>query len=230
VILGHYAVALAAKRAAPDTSLGTLVLAAQWLDHIWPVFLLLGWEQVRIAPGHTAANPLEFVHYPISHSLLAVAGWALLLGAVYFAARRNRAAAWVVGAAVVSHWFLDVPMHTPDLPLWPGASPRVGGGLWNWIPATIAVEVGLFAAGVVIYLRTTRAVDRIGSWGLGVMAALLGLIFLGGFVSPPPADVTSLAFGALGLWLFVGLGYWVDRHRVVRASDEVPATSHAALA
>jgi hypothetical protein len=201
VILGHYAVALAAKRAAPDTSLGTLVLAAQWLDHIWPVFLL------------------------------AVAGWALLLGAVYFAARRNRAAAWVVGAAVASHWFLDVPMHTPDLPLWPGASPKVGGGLWNWIPATIAVELGLFAAGLAIYLRTTRAVDRIGSWGLGVMAALLGLVFVSGFFSPPPADVTSLAFGALGLWLFVGLGYWVDRHRVLRAAtEEVPASSHVALA
>lgn len=220
MILGHYAVALAARRAAPHTSLGTLVLAAQWLDHIWPVFLLLGWERVRIAPGATAANPLEFVHYPISHSLVAAAGWALLIGLVYFAVRRNRSAAWVVGLAVASHWLLDVPMHEPDLPLWPGASPVVGGGLWNWLPATIAVELGLFAAGLAIYLRTTRAVDRIGSWGLGVMAGLLALLFLGGLASPPPADVKSLAFGALGLWLFVGLAYWVDAHRTVRAPGE----------
>jgi hypothetical protein len=225
VILGHYAVALAAKKAAPDTSLGTLVLAGQWLDEIWPVFLLLGWERVRIAPGHTAANPLDFVHYPLSHSLLAVLGWGMLLGRAYYAARRYRTGARIVALAVVSHWLLDVPMHQPDLPLWPGSSPVVGGGLWNSIAATVVVELGLFAAGMAIYLRTTRAVDRIGSWGLGAMAALLALIFASGFFSPPPADERSLAISALGLWIFVGLGYWIDRHRAVRAAAEAPAAA-----
>ena len=51
MFIGHFAVALAAKRAAPRTSLGTLFLAAQLLDLLWPTFLILGLETVRIAHG-----------------------------------------------------------------------------------------------------------------------------------------------------------------------------------
>jgi hypothetical protein len=216
MILGHYGVALAAKRAAPRTSLGTLVLAAQWLDEIWPILLLAGAERVRVVPGLMAANPLDFVSYPISHSLLAVLGWGVLLGLLYYARRRYRIGAWVVGAAVVSHWVLDVVVHRPDLPLWPGSSVKVGAGLWSSIAATITVELALLAAGLVVYLRTTRARDRIGSWGLGAMIVLLLLVFLGGFAGPPPADTRTLALSALGLWLFVPWGGWVDRHREPR--------------
>ena len=51
MFIGHFGVALAAKRVAPKTSLGTLILAAQFLDFLWPVFVLLGIEHVRIALG-----------------------------------------------------------------------------------------------------------------------------------------------------------------------------------
>jgi hypothetical protein len=39
MFIGHFGVALAAKRWAPRTSLGTLFFAAEFLDLIWPVFL-----------------------------------------------------------------------------------------------------------------------------------------------------------------------------------------------
>ena len=175
MFLGHYGVALGAKRAAPGASLGTLILAAQLLDELWPLLLLLGLEHVRIAPGLMAANSLDFVHYPISHSLVAAAGWALLVGVGYYLVRRYSRGAWVVAAAVLSHWFLDAPMHRPDLPLWPGSEVRVGLGLWNSVPATIALELVVFALGLVLYLRTTRArPDReLGALGHGRRARLL---------------------------------------------------------
>ncbi|HEX9108226.1 MAG TPA: hypothetical protein VF832_13380, partial [Longimicrobiales bacterium] len=158
MFLGHYAVAFAAKRAAPRTSLGLLVLAGEWLDEIWPIFLLLGWERVRIVPGLMAASPLDLEHYPISHSLLVVLGWSVLVGGLYFAARRYGRGAWVVGLAVLSHWVLDFVSHRPDLPLWPGG-PRVGLGLWNSVPATLLVELALFVTGVVLYFRTRLLVS-----------------------------------------------------------------------
>src|SRR2546430_12017073 len=96
MILGHYGVALACKRLAPRTSLGTLVLAAQLLDELWPIFLLLGIELVRIVPGLMAANPLDFVSYPISHSLVSAVGWGVLLGIAYYAVRRYRPGAWLL--------------------------------------------------------------------------------------------------------------------------------------
>ncbi|HUX34496.1 MAG TPA: hypothetical protein VMV51_11565 [Gemmatimonadaceae bacterium] len=213
MILGHYGVALAAKRAAPRTSLGTLILAAQWADELWPLLLLAGVERVRVVPGYLPANSLEFVSYPYTHSLLALVVWGAVLGGAYLLARKYVRGAWIVGALVVSHWVLDLVVHAPDLPLWPGSGTRLGLGLWHSIAGTLVVEFALLLVGAVVYVRATRARDRIGSWGLWAMLALLAAILLSGLLGPPPADTRTLAFGALGLWLFVPWGYWVDRHR-----------------
>lgn len=215
MILGHYGLALAAKRVSKRTSLGTFILAAQWADELWPLLLLSGAEQVKIAPGRMAANPLDFVSYPYSHSLLMLCVWGSAFGLLYFALRRYVRGSWIVGGLVVSHWLLDLVVHGPDLPLWPGSPMRVGLGLWNSIPGTLVVEFGLLVFGAVVYVRTTTARDRIGSWGLWAMLLLLAAVLISGFVSPPPPDATTMAYSALGLWLFVPWGYWVDRHRTV---------------
>jgi hypothetical protein len=213
MFLGHYGVAFAARRAAPRASLGTTIFAAQFLDELWPVLLLAGVERVRIVPGLMAASALDFVSYPVSHSLLTAVGWGVLIGAIYFAVRRYRRGAWVVGAAVVSHWLLDAPMHRPDLPLWPGSRTLVGFGLWNSVPATAVIELALFTLGLALYLRGTRARDRIGSWGLWAMVGLLAVFFVGALIGAPPPSERALAVTTLGLWLFVPWGWWVDRHR-----------------
>jgi hypothetical protein len=215
MFLGHYAAAFAAKRAAPRTSLGTLFFAASFLDLIWPPLLLLGLERVEIAPGDTAFTPLAFVHYPISHSLLTVVGWSMLIGGAYYALRRSKRAALVVGALVASHWFLDALVHRPDLPLAPGTPERVGLGIWNSPAATIAIELGLFAAGVAVYAQTTDAARPAGRWRLAALVTVLALIFLGNAFGSPPPSWRAVAIAGLGLWLFVAWAYSVDRARTV---------------
>lgn len=212
MFLGHFGVAFAARRAAPRTSLGATIFAAQFLDELWPILLLAGVEQVRVVPGLMAASPLDFVSYPISHSLLMAVVWGAVIGGGYYALRRDRRGAWVLALAVVSHWILDLPMHRPDLPLWPGASPHVGFGLWNSVTATVIIELAFFAIGLAAYVRGTRARDHIGRWALWVMVTLLVAIFLGGLRGAPP-DARTVAISALGLWLFVPWGWWIDRHR-----------------
>ena len=214
MLLGHFGVALAAKRAAPRASLGWLQFAAEFLDELWPILVLAGVETVRVVPGLMAANPLDFVSYPWSHSLAMVVVWSVLLGALYAGWRKYRRGGVVVGLLVLSHWVLDLPMHRPDLPLWPGASPKFGLGLWSSLPLSVLVELALFFGGVVLYERATRSVDRIGRWGFYAMVAVIGVIYLAGVRSPPPADARGVAIGALGLWLFVPWAWWVDRHRV----------------
>lgn len=85
MLIGHFGVGFGAKSAAPKVSLGTLFIAAQFIDLLWPTLLLLGVETVRIVPGATVVTPLLFEHYPISHSLIAVFGWAGLVGGIHFA-------------------------------------------------------------------------------------------------------------------------------------------------
>jgi hypothetical protein len=49
------------------------LLSAQLVDLLWPIFLLLGLEHVRIAPGNTRFTPLDFYDDPITHSTLGAA-------------------------------------------------------------------------------------------------------------------------------------------------------------
>lgn len=193
MFLGHFGIGFGARAAAPRASLGTLFLAAQFIDLLWPTLLLLGVERVRIAPGATAVTPLVFEHYPLSHSLLAVAAWALLLALAYGFLRQDRRGALLVGLAVLSHWLLDAVVHQPDLPLYPGSAVLAGLTLWDSLTATLAVEVPLFLIGVWLYLRATRPRDRIGTWGLGGLVGLLAVIYVGNLFGPPPPDVTAIA-------------------------------------
>jgi hypothetical protein len=133
MFVGHFGVALAAKRLAPRASLAVLILAAQLADVMWPVLVALGIEQVRINPGNTAFTPLDFVAYPYSHSLLLLVVWGLVLGVLTRAHVGGRAAIPLIAGVVVSHWVLDWITHRPDMPLFPGG-PRLGLGLWNSVP------------------------------------------------------------------------------------------------
>ena len=139
MFIGHYGVALAAKRVAPRASLGVLIMAAQLVDLIWPLLLLAGVESVSLATTDNPFLRLTFDSYPWTHSLLTTVGWGVLAGVVYAALRRDRTSGLIVGALVVSHWVLDWTTHLADLPLYPGG-PRVGLGLWQSINATMIVE------------------------------------------------------------------------------------------
>lgn len=214
MFIGHFAVAFAAKRVAPKASLGTLALAATFPDVVWPVLVLLGVERFQIVAGYTAVNPFEFLHYPWSHSLLMTGVWTLLCALAYYALRGDRAGAVWVGAAVASHWVLDFISHRPDMPLYPGGAQRLGLGLWQSVPATFTVEGLLFAAGVALYARTTRATDRIGRNGWWALIAVLLALYLPGPWSPPPPGVNAVAIvGLVAAAVFLPWAYWIDRHR-----------------
>ena len=218
MFIGHFAAAFAAKKVAPKVSLGTLVLAAAFLDVVWPVLVLLGVERFRIVPGFTANNPFDFVYYPWSHSLVMSIVWSLLVALGYFGLSRDRAGAVWVGILVASHWVLDFVSHRPDMPLYPGGGEKLGLGLWQSIPATFAVEGLMFAAGIALYVRATKSKDRVGTiawWAM--VGVLLALYIPGPWSSPPPSENAVAILGIIALAIFGPLAYWIDRHREVVA-------------
>lgn len=218
MFIGHFALGFGAKRVAPAVSLGTFFLAAQLADLLWPTFLLLGLEAVEIQPGNTAVTPLNFVSYPYSHSLVALFAWGAALAALYLAVRRGRlAAALTLAALVLSHWVLDFLTHRPDLPLTLRGDRRVGLGLWESLPATVVVEVLLFAGGLALYLRSTSPRDRTGKVALWSLVAFLLVVYVANLFGPPPPNVTAVAWAGQAMWLLVLWGYWVDRHREARS-------------
>jgi membrane-bound metal-dependent hydrolase YbcI (DUF457 family) len=213
MFIGHAAVALAAKPLAPRVNLGVALVAAYWVDLVWPAFLLLGIEQVRIDPGNTAFTPLDFVHYPWTHSLVAAIAWGVLF-ALVFRMTSSQKGALVLGLLVFSHWLLDALSHRPDLPLWPEGGARIGLGLWNSVPATLAVELTMFAIGLAIYTRSAPARDRVGSLALWGLVGFLLLAYIGATFGPPPPNVAAIAItGIVSGPLFGFWAGWADRHR-----------------
>ena len=216
MFIGHFALGFAAKRVAPRVSLPVLFLAAQLADVIWPVLLLSGLETVRIAPGITVVTPLDFISYPYSHSLLTLAVVGIALGAVCARIAGGRTTFVVVAGLVVSHWLLDFVSHRPDMPLYPGSA-KYGLSLWNSLPATLAVELVMFAAGVWIYSAATAPRDGIGRWSLVAMAAFLVAVYAGNLAGGPPPSVTAIEIaGIAGAVLIVVWSWWTDRHRATR--------------
>lgn len=214
MLIGHYAAALAAKKVSPAVSLGTLFLATQLLDLLWAVLLPAGAERVRVVPGITAFTPFDFISYPYSHSLLLAAVWATLFALLVYAAKRTPRGAVVVWALVVSHWVLDWVTHRRDLPLLPGeGAGRYGLGLWHSVPLTFAVEGLFFAFGLWLYLRSTRARDRVGSHAFWAMVGLLVVIYVTSPFMTLPDSPVALGSSGLLLLLFAAWGHWVDRHR-----------------
>ncbi len=213
MFIGHFGVALAAKRLAPKTSLGTLIFAADFLDLLWPVLLLLGAEHVRIAPQIMRMATLDFVDYPISHSLIMALLWSVLIGACYYARRRYAPGAWVVGAAVFSHWVLDFVVHRPDLPLWLHGDIRMGLGLWNSATGTVLAEVFCFGVGLWIYTNLTQPVDKTGVYAFWSLMLFMLLGWISSIFAGAPPNTTSIAWGAMLLWLLIPWAWWADQHR-----------------
>lgn len=212
MFVGHLAVALGSKKIESKVPLAVAVAAAFGIDLLWPILLLTGAESVRIAPGITAFTPLDFVSYPWSHSLAMVLVWSVLAALVAKAWLKDTRVALVLGALVLSHWILDWVTHRPDLPLWPGG-PLVGLGLWNSVPATLAVEGSLLAIGVWAFLSATSSAGRA---GMGAFVALLLLCvatWVSGPWSPPPPSATAIAWVGLALWILIPWAGWIDRRR-----------------
>jgi hypothetical protein len=210
MFIGHFAMGMAGKKIEPAVSLGTLFFAAQFLDLLWPTLLLLDVEHVSIEPGVSMVTPLAFTDYPISHSLLAVLGWSIVFGVIYFLLTKNRQGSILLGALVLSHWILDAIVHIPDLPLYPGDSPKVGLGLWNSMTLTVLVEGIIFVLGIVIYLNAKRTVNEKVNWRFWSLVVFLVIIHIVNFVGPPPPSVAAIAWAGHLQWLFIPWAWWAD--------------------
>jgi hypothetical protein len=217
MFIGHFGLSLAAKKAAPKVSLGTLFIATQFVDILWPFLLIFHVETVAIVPGHTKTNALDFLHFPYTHSLLMGLVWGIIVGGIYWLFKRDLRGTIVIGLCVLSHWFLDLVVHIADLPLTPFGDDKVGYGLWNHVAATLIVEFAIFFAGTYIYATFTKAKNKIGSWAFWTLVVLLVLFQLANTFGPPPSDSVMnlfVSFTSL-VAIIVGLAYWVDRNREV---------------
>lgn len=221
MFIGHYGVALASKRVSPRLSLGALFLAVQLLDVLFAIFVLAGIEKMRIVHRFTAYNPYDLYWMPYTHSLLGALCWSVLVGLGCWivtdpiSSRERGIMAAVLAFAVLSHFLLDLPVHTRDLPLGFGpGSPRLGLGLWNHPLATVGLELAVFVGGWLLYLGATRPSSRGYAVATSVLGGVLLLLLLATRFQPDPASARAFAVRALVLYVVLAVAAGlVDRGR-----------------
>ena len=216
MFVGHYAASLALKHVEPRASLGSLFIAVQLVDIVFFPLVLLGVEQLNVIENFTASTHFELVFMPYTHSLAATFVWAGLSYLVCaYLMRMKPKVALVLALAVASHWFLDLLVHTPDLPLWSDASPKLGFGLWQDAVLTYALEAGLLGAGLWLYLRATHTDTRWGKVSIWLVIATMLLANLVNVFGPLHDDSKAgIATSALIAYaVFALLAYLADKPR-----------------
>ncbi len=221
MFVGHYAASLILKRVDKNASLGMLFLAVQFVDILFFPFVLMGIEHFNIVENYTESTHFELEFMPYTHSLFASFLWA---AAVYIALRllplkkavnKNKVAI-VMGVTVLSHWFFDLIVHTPDLPLLSDSSTKIGLGLWNNAVATYLLEAVLLLVGLGIYLKSTEATTFVGKYGMIIFVVLMLIINANNIFGPPfGTDVITMSVSALVMYfIFAGVAFWLDGKRI----------------
>ena len=198
MFIGHFAPALIAATHKDAPRLPVLMVAGQLVDWAFFALLLTGAEKMRLTPGISAMNPLDLYHMPYTHSLLGSVIFATGFGALVWLMTRNRTGALIAAAVVLSHWFLDLLVHVPDLTL-TGQPPKMGFGLWNHPMLEMPLEIVLTFGALWFYARRSGTKGA-ALWAFaGIMAVFQAINWFG----PDETEVTSgtslLAFAAFGL-------------------------------
>ncbi len=214
MFVGHFAPAMAAAVHKDAPSLPTLFIAGQLVDWAFFGFLLTGTEQMRLSPGITAMNPMDLFHMPYTHSLVGAMAWAAGFGILIFFLTKNRTAALIGAAVVLSHWFLDLLVHGPDLTI-AGNAPKLGFGLWNYPAIEMPLEIAI-TLGALWFYAQRRASPLIPTV---VLAATLMLLQCVNWFGPVPTEVDA----SMSLLAFVGFGlatlaaWWVSPRSLPRS-------------
>lgn len=211
MFIGHYSSAFIAKRVAPALPLPVLFIAAQLIDLFWGTLVLSGVEKLRIVPNFTRSNGLDLYFMPYTHSLSSALIWSVSAAVLFWACtpslpQRTRTAL-VIGAAVASHWMLDLLVHIPDLPLWFN-SMKVGLGWWNYRVFALLLELGLLWGSVLFCLKAVGSRKNY----LLLAGAMTGLQFFSLYRQPDEDTMVALQLLAAYLAL-AGAGWWADRQR-----------------
>ena len=95
-------------------------LAVQFVDILFFPFVMLGIERLNIIENFTSSTHFELEYMPYTHSLLATFYMGCPNLSTFFALYVVLPVriALVIAIGVMSYWFLDLLVHTPDLPLW----------------------------------------------------------------------------------------------------------------
>lgn len=217
MFIGHFAPAIVAATHPKATGLGSLFVAAQLVDFGFFGLALAGIENFRITPGMTTMNPLDLYDMPFTHSLIGSAVWAIGFGLLIWLFTKNRTGAMIGAAVVLSHWFLDLLVHAPDLTL-AGSPPMLGFGLWNYPAIAMPLEIAITFGALWYFAIKSKATSPRAGLALGLLVLLLAALQAFNWFAPEPEAATpDMMISALIAFALAALvAAFVGRTRTLR--------------
>ncbi|MCK1999086.1 permease [Psychrobacillus psychrodurans] len=182
---GHFGVAAVVKSKAPELPLWSLLVSSQLLDIAFVPFSLAGEESIEPLGDGGYANAMIYAFY--THSFIGALVLSIIaayLAGVFW----GKKSAVITGAVVFSHWILDLIVHRPDMPIFPGNVgdfPLLGFGLWESVSASFLLEFLLISAGSFFYFRhalQSADPERRGK-GIAAGCAMTTFLFLSLFIN-----------------------------------------------
>ncbi len=220
MFIGHYSAALALKSVEKNASLGWLFIAVQFVDIVFFPLAYFNIERFNIIENFTSSTHFELEFMPYTHGLVSSCIWAISVYFVFIffqnkATLKRHRVAMVIALAVLSHWFLDVVVHTPDLPILGDNSLKLGFGLWNNSTVTFILEASILLAALWLYLRSSESVSSLGKYAMGLFAIILIFINLVNIFGPvPEAKIEVIVSAMFAYFLFAGIAFWLDKKRI----------------
>jgi TctA family transporter len=154
--IAHVGVGFAAKRYAPDVPVIYLILAAEFIEIMFFVFVLSGLERMP--------EPDSSPYAPFSHSVIMGVIWSMVIGSLTYLISKNQRTSIIIALLAFSHTVLDI-IASPKLAFYPtdtampiffDTSLSIGLGLFKYSTAALAFEFGFLFLGIVIYILTRR--------------------------------------------------------------------------
>lgn len=210
MFIGHWSASLVAATHPKAPRLGTLMVGAQLID--WGFFglMLVGAEKMRLDPQASVMNPMDLYQMPYTHSLLGACLWGLALALFVRITMRDWTAAMIGFAVVVSHWWLDLLVHVPDLTI-AGSPPKLGLGLWNHPAIEMPLEIALVVGSLFLYARNRGFAlfhPRVMIL-LATMLVLQAVNWFGPVATEVTASIPLTALFAFGLVTLIAV--WMDK-------------------
>lgn len=217
MFIGHFAPAMVAATHPKAPGLGTLFVAGQLLDFGFFGLALAGIENLRITPGITEMVPLDLYDMPYTHSLLGSTVWAAAFALLIWLFTRNRTGALIGGGVVLSHWFLDLLVHAPDLTL-AGSPPKMGFALWDYPMIEMPLELAITFGALMFFIAKTRAISTKSKYALGLLAVLLMVLQSANWFGPAPvvADAAMKWSGLFAFSIAALAAWWAGRTRALK--------------
>jgi len=163
MIAGHFGLAAGIKKLAPRLPLWSLFLATFFLDVVFIFFAAAGLEKiVPIDPANPNVYGGSLIHANYTHSLVGALIISAIVGVVA-GWRWGKRGGYVIAGVVFSHWILDLIVHHPDLPIFPGNMgnlPLLGFGLWQYPIISATIDLVLVIGGVWFYYRAATQAAR----------------------------------------------------------------------